>query len=65
MSGTNHNAQSVHQPLNSNAGKRLVAVSSEIELIAARGPSPSDLYHQEEFNNYSKYAEPARAANRK
>jgi hypothetical protein len=38
-------------------GLRLVAVSERIEMITANGPSPTDVYLQEEFNNLSKYAE--------
>ena len=62
MSGAKRKALSAGQALNSKIGKRLVAESADIELIATRGPSPADLYLEEEFNNLSKYNAQTRAA---
>lgn len=49
-------------PINSKNGKRLIAVSEEIEVIAARGRSPADVYLEEEFKNLSKCADQLQAA---
>ncbi|PPA00743.1 hypothetical protein C4E44_28305 [Pseudomonas sp. MWU12-2312b] len=61
MSGAKRKALTAGRALNAKAGKRFVAVSADIELIAARGPSPADLYLEEEFNNLSKYNSQNRA----
>jgi hypothetical protein len=62
MSGAKRKALSAGRALNAKAGKRPITVSAEIDLIAARGPSPADLYLEEEFNNLSKYNAQTRAA---
>lgn len=50
---TKHDAQSASQSLDFKDGKRLIAVSEELELIAAGTRSPADFYLEEEFNNLS------------
>jgi hypothetical protein len=62
MSGAKHIALSSAQDFNSRNGKRLIAVSEEIEVIAARARSPADVYLEEEFKNLSKCADQPHAA---
>ncbi|WP_312818462.1 hypothetical protein [Pseudomonas sp.] len=62
MSDVKHNALNVAQYLNTTAGKRTVAVSAALEVIAARASSPAPVHLDEEFNNLSKYADQIEAA---
>jgi hypothetical protein len=57
MSGAKQNAQSSAQDSNFRDGKRLIAVSRELELIAAGAPSPAAMYLEEELHNFSKRAD--------
>lgn len=64
MSGAKRNALTADSSPNAQAGRRFIAVTADIELIAARGPSPADLYLEEESNNLAKYAAQNRVAAR-
>ncbi|NWF10010.1 hypothetical protein HX810_20270 [Pseudomonas salomonii] len=63
MSDTKPNALSVNAYYNAGAeGKRIIAVSSALELIAARATSANGLNLEAEFENLSKYADQIQAA---
>nr|WP_314614225.1 hypothetical protein [uncultured Pseudomonas sp.] len=62
MSEVKQNALNVAQYLHSTQGKRVVAVSAALELIAARVSSQAPVHLEEEFNNLSKYADQIEAA---
>ncbi|MDQ7965181.1 hypothetical protein RDI61_14175 [Pseudomonas plecoglossicida] len=62
MSDAKQNAFNTSQYLNTTTGKRAVAVSAALELIAARASSPAAVHLEEEFNNLSKYADQIEAA---
>ena len=56
MSGANQNALCSNQDINFKDGKRLIAVSRELELIAHGAPSPAAVYLEAELKNLSRYA---------
>lgn len=62
MSDAKQNALVSAHYLNSNDGKRVIAVSAALELIAARASSSAAVHLEEEFNNLSKYADQIQAA---
>lgn len=62
MSEAKQNALITAQYLNTKDGKRVVAVSAALEIIAARASSSAPVTLEVEFDNLSKYADQIQAA---